>query len=151
MRPVFIFLLLTVAVLALPVSIDIKTHSLAKRRFDVVAELIRGAITFGVLVLGGGIVTHRAIRYYFDKKDEFEVDHQDLNKKKEPEQSFQTLQVIRGIVDAKNGVKPEKEHKKDRKYSRHRHSKHRHDPDYESESDYDSDRGSDSEYESDAD
>src|SRR5271170_22947 len=74
MRPIILTSLFAIAVVAIPVAIEIENGKhLEKRGMDsVLADLVKAAITFGAFIWGGGIIAKRAVNYYFVKKEEVE-------------------------------------------------------------------------------
>jgi hypothetical protein len=74
MRSLIWFALFIIAVIAAPVALKINPgNHLEKRGTDaVIADVVKAAIMFGALIWGGGVVSKRAINYYFQKKQEVE-------------------------------------------------------------------------------
>ena len=74
MRPFIVTSLFAIAVVAIPIAIEIeKGKHLQKRETDtVIADIIKALVAFGAFIWGGGIVAKRAVNYYFVKLDEVE-------------------------------------------------------------------------------
>ena len=73
MRPFIIISLFTIAVVAIPLAIEIEGKHLQKRHADaVIADAIKALVTFGAFIWGGGIIAKRAVKYYFVKLEEVE-------------------------------------------------------------------------------
>jgi hypothetical protein len=73
MRAFILFAIFAIAVIAFPIEISTGSH-LSKRSAsdDVLAEIVRAAIAFGLFLWGGGIIAKRGVNYYFQKLDEYE-------------------------------------------------------------------------------
>ena len=76
MRSFVLLAVFAIAVLAHPLEITVGKH-LDKRSAsdDVLAELFKAAITFGLFLWGGGIIAKRGVNYYFKRLSEFEEKH----------------------------------------------------------------------------
>jgi len=76
MRRFVVFSLFAFAVVAIPLSLDINgehINHLDRRSSDsLIADVVKACIAFGAFIWGGGIISRRAINYYFDKKAELE-------------------------------------------------------------------------------
>ena len=73
MRPFIITSLFAIAVVAIPLAMEIEGKHLQKRGNDaVVADLVKALVAFGAFLWGGGIIAKRAVKYYFVKLEEFE-------------------------------------------------------------------------------
>lgn len=72
MRPVVFVSLFAIAAMAIPIAHEIfGTKHLTKRNSNAgptIDFLLATLLTFGGFVWGGGIITKRAINYYFNKK-----------------------------------------------------------------------------------
>jgi hypothetical protein len=70
------FVCILVVVAAVPLEIDIvegRGGHLEKRGTDtVIADVVKAALAFGAFIWGGGIISRRAINYYFEKKEELD-------------------------------------------------------------------------------
>jgi hypothetical protein len=73
MRPFIITSLLAIAVVAIPLVLDLECKQLQKRTTDeVAANVVKALIAFGAFLWGGGIIARRAVNYYFVKLEEVE-------------------------------------------------------------------------------
>jgi hypothetical protein len=74
MRPIVLTSLFAIAVVAIPVAIEIESGKHLEKRgtYTILANLVKTAITFGAFIWGGGIIAKRAVNYYFVKKEEVE-------------------------------------------------------------------------------
>ena len=74
MRPFIITSLFAIAVVAIPLAIEIEEGKhLQKRETDtVIADVVKALFAFGAFIWGGGIIAKRAVNYYFVKLEEVE-------------------------------------------------------------------------------
>jgi hypothetical protein len=77
MRPIVLTSLFAIAVVAIPVAIEIESGKhLQKRGMGTVfGDLVNTALMFGAFIWGGGIIAKRAVNYYFVKKEEVEKEN----------------------------------------------------------------------------
>jgi hypothetical protein len=70
MRAVILYSLFAIAALATPIAIELEGGKhLEKRGTDtVIADVVKALLTFGAFIWGGGIISRRAINYYFERK-----------------------------------------------------------------------------------
>jgi hypothetical protein len=75
MRPLLFLFAFTVAVVAMPVLLEIEhTKHLQKRGTDdVLASIVKAALAFGAFIWGGGIIGRKTVDYYLDKKAKIEA------------------------------------------------------------------------------
>jgi hypothetical protein len=74
MRAVILYSLFAIAALATPIAIELEGGKrLEKRGTDsVIAHVVKALLTFGAFIWGGGIISRRAINYYFERKADLE-------------------------------------------------------------------------------
>lgn len=73
MKPFIFITLFILAATAVPIAIDInESHQLQKRdgTNDLIVSLVKLVVLFGGFIWGGGIISRRAVNYYFEKLDE---------------------------------------------------------------------------------
>jgi hypothetical protein len=76
MRTVILYSLFAVAAIATPIAIELKGGKhLEKRGTDaVIADVVKALLTFGAFIWGGGIISRRAINFYFEKKAKLDAE-----------------------------------------------------------------------------
>jgi len=73
MKPIVFISLFVLAATALPIAIDINgSHQLQKRdgTNDLIVTIVKALVVFGGFIWGGGIISKRAVNYYFKQLDE---------------------------------------------------------------------------------
>src|SRR5271170_4113595 len=91
MKPI-VFISFVLAATALPIAIDINgSHQLQKRdgTNDLIVTIVKALVVFGGFIWGGGIISKRAVNYYFEKLDERQ------------KQSLLTVGNMHALIEAK--------------------------------------------------
>ena len=74
MKPIIFISLFVLAATAVPIAIDINgSHGHLQKRDgtdDLIVSLVKAIVVFGGFIWGGGIISRRAVNYYFEKLDE---------------------------------------------------------------------------------
>jgi dsRNA-specific ribonuclease len=71
MRSIILVGLFALAVVAIPLAVEIQSGKHIERRGStdaVIADVVKALIAFGAFIWGGGIVAKKAVNYYFEKK-----------------------------------------------------------------------------------
>jgi hypothetical protein len=81
MRAIILYSLFAVAAIATPIAIELEGgKQLDKRGTDnVIADVVKALLTFGAFIWGGGIISKRAINFYFEKKAKLDADNRANN------------------------------------------------------------------------
>lgn len=73
MKPIIFISVFVLAATAVPIAIDINGSSHLQKRdgtSDLIVSIVKALVVFGGFVWGGGIISRRAVNYYFEKLDE---------------------------------------------------------------------------------
>lgn len=83
MRAIVLYSLFAVAVIATPIVIEIEggKHLEKRQSNDVLADVVKALLAFGAFIWGGGIISKRAINYYFEKKAKLDEENRANNVK----------------------------------------------------------------------
>ena len=75
MRPLLFLFAFTVAVVAMPVLLEIEDRKHLQKRGtdDVLASIVKAALAFGAFIWGGGIIGRKTVDYYLDRKAKIEA------------------------------------------------------------------------------
>jgi ribulose-5-phosphate 4-epimerase/fuculose-1-phosphate aldolase len=112
MRPVILCGLYALAVVAIPIAIEINSENekhLEKRGGTdaVIADAVKALIAFGAFVWGGSIIAKYGVNYYFEKKAQIDVE------KQKKERQMMAAATMRTSRLTPNERKKEEEKKKE--------------------------------------